>query len=81
MGRDSLDSPPLQPATNPAHASRADAWGSSDAASALPFQLNPSKINLPKVNRMAVIRSWGSCPEGAASLVCHFSNYLPTFQH
>jgi hypothetical protein len=27
---------PCQPATNPAHARRADAWGSLDAASALP---------------------------------------------
>ena len=29
--------PPRQPATNPVHGRRADAWGSSSAASALPF--------------------------------------------
>ena len=46
-----------QPATTPAHASRVDAWGSSDAASALPFQCNASKINPPKVNIGALIRS------------------------
>jgi hypothetical protein len=30
---------------------------------------------------MPVIRSCRSCPDGAASLVCHFANALPTFQH
>src|SRR5262245_1864553 len=30
---------------------------------------------------MGVIRSCGSCPEGAAFLVCHVSHALPTFQH
>src|SRR5215831_5912377 len=31
------------------------------------------------INRL--IRSCGSCPDGAASLVCHFSHDLPTCQH
>lgn len=30
---------------------------------------------------VAVIRFCGACPDGAASLGCHFSNDLPTFQH
>src|SRR5262249_22477044 len=34
-----------------------------------------------KVNINGLIRSCRACPDGAASLVCHFSDYLPTFQH
>ena len=36
---------PRKAATHPAHGSRADAWGSIDAASALPFPRNASKLN------------------------------------
>ena len=34
-----------------------------------------------KFNIAPFIRSCGACPDGAASLVCNFSNYMPTFQN
>jgi hypothetical protein len=40
----------LPPATNPAHASRADAWGSRDAASTLPCKRNVHKISTRTVD-------------------------------
>ena len=37
---------------------------------------------MPRVgNIYGAIRSCGACSHGAASLVCNFSDYLPTFQH
>lgn len=50
-------SAPVLPATNPARGSMADAWGSIDAASALPFQRNANKIKRRKVNTMGLIQS------------------------
>ena len=57
---------PCKPTTHHAHVSRAEAWGSRDAASALPFQRNTSKINPSKVDTRCVIRSaraWATCPK------------------
>ena len=39
---------PRKPATYPAHGSRADAWGSVDAASALPF-LSPKPTSFARL--------------------------------
>src|SRR5215471_48344 len=50
----------------------------------LTFQRKASEsasILAPKRDITPLIRSCGSCPDGAASLVCHFSHALPTFQH
>ncbi len=55
---------PPQPATNPAHGSRADAWGSIDAASGLPFHSNAYKISPRKVDIGSLIGSgalWLRC--------------------
>ena len=41
---------PRKPATNPVHGRRADAWGSSDAASALHF-LSPKLIRFARLKR------------------------------
>ena len=46
-----------QPATNPAHESRADAWGSGKAVSGLYDHRKRRKIKATKVNTMAFIRS------------------------
>jgi len=48
---------PPQPATKPAHASRADAWGSIDAALGLPFHSNAYKISPRKVDIGSLIGS------------------------
>ena len=65
-------SPLSQPATNPAHGSRADVCGSVCAASGRLCSRNASKISLRKVNPMPLIRSWPAprAPE------CNFQIYL-----